>query len=116
LRRAILEDSDGFLAMADGLAAAGHPLRSDAQATRLPRGFEALKGSPAAEFVLFKSFTAGAPLTDAEMSSATAVERIIGFAQRALPLLEWGWDALDDDRPPPIVIPHPARPLPAPDF
>jgi uncharacterized protein (DUF2461 family) len=102
--------------MVDGFAAAGHPLRSDVQASRLPRGFEALKGSPAAEFVLFKSFTAGAPLTDAEMKSAAAVDRIVAFTRTALPLLEWGWDALDDDRPPPIVIPHPARPLPSPDF
>jgi uncharacterized protein (TIGR02453 family) len=116
LRRAVLDDPDAFAAMADRFAAAGHPLRSDAQATRLPRGFEALQGSPAAAFVLFKSFTAGALLTDAEMSSATAVERIVAFARTALPLLEWGWDALDDDRPPPLVIPHPTRPLPPPDF
>jgi uncharacterized protein (TIGR02453 family) len=102
LRRAILDDPDGFLATSDRLAVAGHPLRSDEQASRLPRGFEALNGSRAAELVLFKSFTCGAPLDDAEMKSVRAVERVVGFARTALPLLEWGWDALDDDRPPPI--------------
>jgi uncharacterized protein (TIGR02453 family) len=116
LRRAILDDPDGFLKVADRFAASGHPLRSDAQASRLPRGFEALKGGRAAEFVLWKSFIAGAPLDDTAMKSAQAVDRIVAFARTALPLLEWGWDALDDDRPPPIVIPHPARPLPPPDF
>ena len=116
LRRAILDNPDGFLEMAGRLAAAGHPLASDAKASRLPRGFEALSGSRAAEFVLWKSFTAGCRLTDTEMRSPQVVERIIEFARTVLPLLEWGWDALDDDRPPPIVIRDPARPLPPPDF
>jgi uncharacterized protein (TIGR02453 family) len=116
LRRAILDDPDGFLEMADRLAAAGHPLRSDAQASRLPRDFEPLKGSRAAEFVLWKSFTCGCPLDDAEMASARVVKRIVAFTRTVLPLLEWGWDALDDDRPPPIVIPKTVRPLPPPDF
>ena len=116
LRRAILDDPDGFLAMADRLAAAGHPLRSDAPASRLPRGLEALKGSRAGEFALWKSFTCACPLSDEEMRSPRLVARIVAFARTALPLLEWGWDALDDDRPPPIVIREPARPLPQPDF
>ena len=116
LRRAILDDPDGFLAMADRLAAAGHPLASDAKASRLPRGFEALQGSRAADFVLWRSFTAAGRLADAEMRSPQVVERIVGFARTVLPLLEWGWDALDDDRPPPVVIPQLARPLPSPDF
>jgi uncharacterized protein (TIGR02453 family) len=116
LRRAILDGPEAFLEMADRLAAAGHPLKSDARASRLPRGFETLKGSRAGELVLFKSFTCGATLDDAEMKSARVIERAVGFAKTVLPLLEWGWDALDDDRPAPIVIPHPARPLPQPDF
>lgn len=116
LRRAILDDHEGFLAMADQLAAAGHSLRSDAQASRLPRDFDALKDTRAAEFVLWKSFTCGCPVDDAEIASARVVKRIVGFARTALPLLEWGWDALDDDRPPPIVIPKTARPSPTPDF
>jgi uncharacterized protein (TIGR02453 family) len=116
LRRAILDDPDGFLAIADSFGTAGHPLRSDAQASRLPRGFEALKDSRAADFVLWKSYTCGWPLDDAEMRSPQLVERVVAFARSALPLLDWGWDALDPDRPPPIVIPEPARPLPPPDF
>src|SRR5437764_13311968 len=59
LRRAILDGPEAFLEMADRLAAAGHPLKSDARASRLPRGFETVKGSRAGELVLFKSFTCG---------------------------------------------------------
>src|SRR5216684_9410115 len=38
LRRAILDDPDGFLVMVGQLAAAGHPVASDNQLTRPPRG------------------------------------------------------------------------------
>ena len=116
LRRAIVADPGGFLAIAEGLAAAGHPLASDAKLSRPPRGFEIDCDSPAAAYVCWKSFTAHAPLSDAEMQSPELFDRILGFARSALPLLEWGWEAADDAAPPPIVIRTPRRPLPKPDF
>ena len=115
LRRAILGDSDVFLEIADGLAAAGSPISSDATLTRPPRGFEAAKGTPVADYVCWKSFTAHAALSDKEMQSPAVVDHIVDFARMALPLLEWGWAAAEDDMPP-LVIPMPARPLPTPDF
>jgi uncharacterized protein (TIGR02453 family) len=115
LRRAILGDSDVFLEIADGLAAAGSPISSDATLTRPPRGFEAAKGTPVADYVCWKSFTAHAALSDKEMQSPAVVDHIVDFARMALPLLEWGWAASEDDMPP-LVIPMPARPLPIPDF
>ena len=115
LRRAILGDSGVFLEIADGLAAAGSPISSDATLTRPPRGFEAAKGTPVADYVCWKSFTAHAALSDKEMQSPAVVDHIVDFARMALPLLEWGWAASEDDMPP-LVIPMPARPLPTPDF
>jgi len=115
LRRAILGDSDVFLEIADGLAAAGSPISSDATLTRPPRGFEAAKGTPVADYVCWKSFTAHAALSDKQMQSPAVVDHIVDFARMALPLLEWGWAAAEDDMPP-LVIPMPARPLPTPDF
>ena len=115
LRRAILGDSDVFLEIADGLAAAGSPISSDATLTRPPRGFEAAKGTPVADYVCWKSFTAHAALSDKEMQSPAVVDHIVDFARMALPLLERGWAASEDDMPP-LVIPMPARPLPTPDF
>jgi uncharacterized protein (TIGR02453 family) len=115
LRRAILGDSDVFLEIADGLAAAGSPISSDATLTRPPRGFEAAKGTPVADYVCWKSFTAHAALSDKEMQSPAVVDHIVDFARMALPLLEWGWAASEDDMTP-LVIPMPARPLPTPDF
>ncbi len=116
LRRAILDDPDGFLAMAQRLADAGHALASDARLSRPPRGFAAASGTPVADYVCWKSFTAHAPLEDAEMQSPALVGRILGFARTVLPLLEWGWAAIDDEAPAALTIRAPLRPLPKPDF
>ena len=115
LRGAILGDPDRFVEIADALMAAGCPISSDETLTRPPRGFETAKGTPVADYVCWKSFTAHAALTDREMQSPAVVDHIVDFARLALPLLEWGWSAIEDDMPP-LVIPMPARPLPPPDF
>jgi len=114
LRRAILADPNGFLAIAARLAKAGCPLTSDDKLSRPPRGFEAAKGTPVAEYVGWKSFTSHAPLSDAEMQSPQLVERILDFAHVAMPLLRWGWAVIDDETP--VAIRTPRRPLPKPDF
>ena len=116
LRRAVLADSEDFLAIADRLAKAGCPLASDDKLSRPPRGFEAAKGTPVADYVGWKSFTAHRMLSDTEMQSPVLVDRIADFARTVLPLLEWGWEAVDDEVPPPLPIRKPTRPLPKPDF
>ena len=116
LRRAVLNDPDGFLAIASRLAAAGCPLSSDDRLSRPPRGFEAAKGTPVADYVGWKSFTAHRLLSDAEMQSPALVDRIADFARMVMPLLEWGWAAAEDDAPAPLPIRKPTRPLPKPDF
>ena len=116
LRRAVLDDPDGFLAIASRLAAAGCPLASDDRLSRPPRGFESAKGTPVADYVGWKSFTAHHPLSDAEMQSPALVDRIADFARTVMPLLEWGWAAADDEPPAPLPIRKPTRPLPKPDF
>ncbi len=116
LRGAILDDPDGFLAIAGRLAAAGFPISTDERLSRPPRGFEGAKGRPGAEYVCWKSFNAHAALSDAEMQSPTLVDSIVDFARTALPLLEWGWAAADDESPAAVPIRTPARPLPKPDF
>jgi uncharacterized protein (TIGR02453 family) len=116
LRRAVLDEPDGFLALAARLAASGCPIVSDERLTRPPRGFEAAKGTGIAEFVGWKSFTAHARLSDAEMQSPALVDRIVDFARTALPLLEWGWAAVDDQMPRTVPIRGKTRPLAEPDF
>jgi uncharacterized protein (TIGR02453 family) len=115
LRRAVLADAEAFLVMINRLERAGHPLSTDARLSRPPRGFEAAKGTPMTEYIGWKSFTAHASLSDAEMQSPAVVDRIVGFARTLMPLLEWGWAAIEEDLAP-VTIRAPARPLPKPDF
>ena len=115
LRRAMLGDPERFAEIAEALDAAGRPLSSDEALTRLPRGFETAKGTLVEDYVCWKSFTAHAALRNRDMQSPEVVGRIVDFARTALPLLEWGWEAIADDMPP-LVIPMPTRPLPPPDF
>jgi uncharacterized protein (TIGR02453 family) len=115
LRRAIAAEPEEFLAIAEALDAAGHPLGSDDKLSRPPRGFEAMAGTPAGHYVCWKSFTVREMVGDAEMQSPAVLDRIVGFARRVLPLLEWGWAAAEDDMPP-LDLRLPERPLPRPDF
>jgi uncharacterized protein (TIGR02453 family) len=116
LRRAIFVDADAFVKLAVQLEKAGHPISSDERLSRPPRGFEAAKGTPVADFVGWKSFTVHSALTDAEMQSPAVCDRIIGFAHTVMPLLEWGWAAIDAESPASLTIRAPIRPLAKPDF
>jgi uncharacterized protein (TIGR02453 family) len=116
LRRAVVGDAAGFLKLARRLEKAGHPLSTDARLSRPPRGFEAARGTPVADYVGWKSFTVHRGLSDAEMLSPRLVDRIVGFTQSVLPLLEWGWTAIEDEAPATLTIRSPVRPLPKPDF
>jgi uncharacterized protein (TIGR02453 family) len=116
LRRAILDDPEGFLAPAERLAAAGCPISSDERLSRPPRGFETAKGSAVADYVCWKSYTAHAMLSDTEMQSPNLVDRVVDFARTAWPLLKWGWSVIDDEGQVTVPIRAPTRPLPKPDF
>jgi len=116
LRRAILDDPDGFVAMAGRLDALGCPISTDTRLSRVPRGFEAAKTTPVADYLCWKTFIAETALTDAEMQSPGLVDRIVEFALATRPLLDWGWAAADDDLPPPLALRMPTRELPKPDF
>jgi uncharacterized protein (TIGR02453 family) len=116
LRRAVLTDPDGFLAIVERLAEAGCSVSSDYKLSRPPRGFEAAKGTVIEGYVGWKSFTAHRMVSDADMQSPALVDWIADFARTVLPLLEWGWAAVDDEAPPHLVIRKPVRPLPKPDF
>lgn len=116
LRRAIVDDPDEFLGVIGSLEKRGYKVTADAQLSRVPRGFEAMKDSPVGDYLCWKTFITEIALSDAEMQSPGVVGRIVDFAAATLPLLEWGWAAAEEDLPPPLVLNIPARPLPKPDF
>ncbi|HTQ34574.1 MAG TPA: TIGR02453 family protein [Stellaceae bacterium] len=117
LRRAVVDDPGEFLSMIERLTAQGCSVSCENErVTRLPRGFEAAKGTPIADYVCWKNFLVDAAVSDAEMQSADLIGRIVAFTLAARPLLDWGWSAETDDIPPPLTLKMPSRPLPAPDF
>jgi uncharacterized protein (TIGR02453 family) len=116
LRRSIVDDPDGFLEMVGRLDKIGYKLTTDARLARLPSGFEAAKDAPVADYVCWKTFIVDVALDDAEIQSPAVIDRIVGIALAARPLLDWGWAAEADDVPPPLALKMPARPLPKPDF
>jgi len=89
---------------------------TDTRLARLPRGFEAAKGTPVADYVCWKTYIVDVALSDAEMQSPALVDRIVEIAVATRPLLDWGWAAEADDIPPPLALKMPIRPLPKPDF
>jgi len=117
LRGAVLGDAEGFLAMAKRLTARGYSVTcEDERLSRLPRGFEAAKGSPVADYVCWKNYLTDLAISDDDMLSPDLMGRIVDFALAARPLLDWGWAAAADDIPPPLTLKMPTRPLPRPDF
>jgi uncharacterized protein (DUF2461 family) len=117
LRAAIVNEPNEFLAMAERLKALGYSASCENERlSRLPRGFEAAKGTAIADHVCWKNFLADISISDDEMQSPDLVGRIVEFALAARPLLDWGWTAEADDIPPPLALRMPNRPLPTPDF
>jgi uncharacterized protein (DUF2461 family) len=58
---------------------------------RMPRGFETLAGSPIAAYFRYPSFIVSEQLSDPEVMRADLVQRIVGLAKQAKPLLDYGW-------------------------
>jgi uncharacterized protein (TIGR02453 family) len=117
LRGAVVAEPDEFMAIIERLKGLGYSVTCENERlTRLPRGFDAAKGTAVADYVCWKNFLTDRTINDDEMGSSDLIGRIVDFAVSALPLLEWGWAAEADDVPPPLALRMPARPLPKPDF
>jgi uncharacterized protein (DUF2461 family) len=57
----------------------------------MPRGFEDHAGSELAPYFRLRSFCADRKLADADVRSPELVDRIVGLARDAKPLLAFGW-------------------------
>ncbi|MFO1185631.1 MAG: TIGR02453 family protein [Bauldia sp.] len=95
LRTAIKDKPKGFESMLATLKKGKLALGMESQLTRLPRCFEEFKDSPLGEAIRLKSFIVEEPLTEAEIAKPKLVERVFGFSERAMPLLEFCWAAAD---------------------
>jgi uncharacterized protein (TIGR02453 family) len=95
LRQAIAARPATFQAMEAALAKGKLAFDMDSQLSRVPRDFQALKGGPLDSVIRLKSFIVEEPLSEAQIRSPKLTGRIVDFALRARPLLDFGWKALD---------------------
>lgn len=95
LRKAIAADEKRFAALTASLRKAKLEIRSEGGLVRLPRGFEAFRESPLGDAIRLKSFIVEEAFPAKAIGSPTFSGSVADFAQRAVPLLRFGWDALE---------------------
>jgi uncharacterized protein (TIGR02453 family) len=96
LREGIRVRPDSFLAMQDALGAKKLAIEHGESLSRMPRGFEDMADSPVAPYLKLRSLIVRRPLSLAEVADAGLVKRLAGFAEDAMPLLQFGWRAVDE--------------------
>ena len=94
LRRVIAASPDRFQDLERTLKKSRLVLGRDEALQRLPRGFEDVPAGPAAEALKLKSFVVHRDLSEDALGRPRLVKQVADFAEAALPLLEFGWEAL----------------------
>lgn len=94
LRTTIARDPAAWQKTEATLTRAGLTLDGEGRLTRVPRGFEAMKGSPVEAAIRQKSYIVEAALPAPEITTPALADTVVAFAERALPIPEFGWKAL----------------------
>lgn len=99
LRRAAARAPKPYAKMLAALEKKGLELSSESDLSRLPREFAEVTDPLVAAAVKKKSFICSRPIKAARLKSAGLVNDLLAFGKDVLPLLEWGWSAVVDERP-----------------
>jgi uncharacterized protein (TIGR02453 family) len=95
LRKAVAKSGGkSYTAMVAALKRGKLALGEESRLSRVPKGFEALKGGPLDEAIRLKSFIVEEPFAAKQIVKPELADAIVDFAKRARPLLEFGWTAL----------------------
>jgi uncharacterized protein (TIGR02453 family) len=94
-RHAVADAPDRWQCVTSHLEAAGCPLEREGGLKRIPRGFEVYLESPIVEDIKLKAFVCKLRFSSEDITDTSLSERISDFALSALPLLDFGWQALD---------------------
>ena len=94
VRKAIVAAPERFQEVERALQKARLSLSRGEALTRLPRGFEDVPAGPVAELLKHKSFIVQRELSEVALGRPRLVKDIADFAEAALPLLKFGWEAL----------------------
>lgn len=98
LRRAIARAPKDYEKVLAVLKKAKLELSEEDSLKRLPRGFEGVTEPKIAAAIMKKSFLCSRPLDAARLASSALVDDLAAFGKQALPLLQWGWSAIVDER------------------
>ena len=98
IREALRVRPEAFRAVRDGLARTGLELSVEGQLSRMPRGFEDLRGTEMADAIRLRSFIVSRPVCNEDAASPALVGQVAAMAADALPLLRFGWGAVDEAR------------------
>lgn len=98
IRAAIARDPKGWKQMLARLEKKGLGLSDEYAMKRNPRGYEGVDDEVVAAGLRLKSIVAMRAIPDKALKTPALVADLVTFARDALPLLEWGWAAVVDNR------------------
>ncbi|HEY1882235.1 MAG TPA: DUF2461 domain-containing protein [Candidatus Cybelea sp.] len=91
-REAMASDPKRFQSVLRALERNGLALSEGERALkRMPRGFEALAGSPIAAYFKIATFMVSEKLSDADIGDSGLIARSLALVKKAKPLLQYGW-------------------------
>jgi uncharacterized protein (TIGR02453 family) len=95
LRKAIVASGKKYEAMEAALRKGKLELGDFDQLTRVPKGFEKLKDGPLDGAIRLKSFIVEEKLPQKLITTSRLADAIFDFTKRGMPLLKFGWAALN---------------------
>ena len=98
LRRAIVRAPKVYAKTIAALKRAKIEIDDEEDMKRLPRGFETVKEPEIAAALMKKSYIGSRPIAAALLRGPGLIDDLVAFGREALPLLQWGWDAIVDER------------------
>lgn len=98
MRHAIAASPAGWLSVEAGLADAHLAFSMGQALARLPKGFEAHAHSPVAPALKLRNLIVSRSIPGERLAHADLVADIVHFTVAALPLLKYGWSAIDRAR------------------
>ncbi len=101
IRAAIRDTPDRFTAAMHAATAAGLALDTSDSLVRLPRGYEAVTDPACVSAIKARHLVSKRPLLKRDVGNPDLVHIIVATAEAALPLLQFGWDAMAAAGPPP---------------
>jgi uncharacterized protein (TIGR02453 family) len=98
VRHAIADAPERWLALRSDLNEAALDFSMGYAMTRLPKGFEDHAGSPIADTLKLRNYIVSRPIAAERLQDPDLVHDIVQFTAAGLPLLRFGWNALDRAR------------------